>query len=33
MIATGLSHAEYIPQELTQLPVDLRSHSMTHVGT
>jgi hypothetical protein len=30
VIATGLSHAEYIPQELAQLPVELRSHSSAH---
>lgn len=27
VIATGLSHAEYIPQELAQLPEQLLSHS------
>ncbi len=30
VIATGLSHAEYIPQELAQLPGELRSHSSVH---
>jgi FAD-dependent urate hydroxylase len=30
VIATGLSHAEYIPQELAQLPEQLRSHSSAH---
>ncbi|MBR1132224.1 NAD(P)-binding domain-containing protein [Bradyrhizobium iriomotense] len=30
VIATGLSHAEYVPQELTQLPAQLRSHSSAH---
>lgn len=30
VIATGLSHAEYIPQELAQLPEELRSHSSAY---
>ena len=30
VIATGLSHAEHIPQELAQLPAELRSHSSAH---
>jgi cation diffusion facilitator CzcD-associated flavoprotein CzcO len=30
VIATGLSHAEYIPQELGQLPEQLLSHSSVH---
>jgi hypothetical protein len=30
VIATGLSHAEYIPQELAQLPEQLLSHSSVH---
>lgn len=30
VIAAGLSHAEYIPQELAQLPGELRSHSIVH---
>jgi thioredoxin reductase len=30
VVATGLSHAEYIPAELTQLPVELLSHSNNH---
>jgi cation diffusion facilitator CzcD-associated flavoprotein CzcO len=30
VIATGLSHAEYIPQELAQFPGELRSHSSVH---
>jgi len=30
VIATGLSHAEYIPPELAPLPEELRSHSSAH---
>ena len=30
VVATGLSHAEYIPDELTKLPVELLSHSGDH---
>ena len=30
VIATGLAHAEYIPQELARLPAELRSHSSAH---
>lgn len=30
VIATGLSHAEHVPQELVQLPAELRSHSSAH---
>jgi hypothetical protein len=30
VIATGLSHAEYIPQELARLPEELLSHSSAH---
>jgi FAD-dependent urate hydroxylase len=30
VIATGLSHAEHVPQELAQLPVELRSHSSAY---
>ncbi|WP_439392897.1 NAD(P)-binding domain-containing protein [Bradyrhizobium sp. PMVTL-01] len=30
VVATGLSHAEYIPAELTKLPAELLSHSSDH---
>ncbi len=30
VIATGLSDAEYIPQELAEFPEELRSHSRVH---
>jgi thioredoxin reductase len=30
VVATGLSHAEYIPAELTKLPAELLSHSSNH---
>lgn len=30
VIATGLSHAEYVPQELAKLPEELLSHSGVH---
>lgn len=30
VIATGLSHAEYIPEQLAQLPRELLSHSAAH---